>query len=82
MTNDPVHKLLAAARSMHIEGALLARAPLGVCGVAEYGESYLYDSDWIRVATGCIDEDQRDEQWGAPEGKLAALGRVMSGQLA
>lgn len=82
MTNDPVHKLLAAARSMHIEGALLARAPLGVCGVAEYGESYLYDSDWIRVATGCIEEDQRDDQWGAPEGKLAALGRVMSGQLA
>ena len=82
MTNDPVHKLLAAARGMHIEGALLAPAPLGVGGVSEYGESYLYDSDWVRKATGCIEDDQRDDQWGAPEGKLASLGRIMSGQLA
>lgn len=78
---DPIHRLLAAAREMHVEAALLVSAPLGITGMAEYGDSYLYDSAWIRVATGCV-ESSVDGQWGAPEGELASLGREMSGQLA
>jgi len=78
---DPIHRLLAAAREMHVEAALLVSAPLGITGMAEYGDSYLYDSAWIRVATGCV-ESSVDGQWGAPEGELASLGREMSGKLA
>ena len=80
-STDPVHKLLAAAREIHVESAVFAPAPLGVSGIAEYGESYLYDSRWIRVANGCS-ETVSDEQWGAPEGMLAGSARVVSGQLA
>ena len=79
-STDPVHKLLAAAREIHAE-SVFAPAPLGVSGIAEYGESYLYDSRWIRVANGCS-ETVSDEQWGAPEGMLAGSARVVSGQLA
>lgn len=81
ISNDPVHKLLVVAREMHVEAAVLAPAPLGITGAAEYGESYLYDSSWIRIASGCSENDV-DEQWGAPEGVLAQAGRVMSGRLA
>ena len=80
-STDPVHKLLAAAREMHVESAIFAPAPLGVSGIAEYGESYLYDSCWVRIANGCS-ETVSDEHWGAPEGMLAESARVVSGQLA
>lgn len=82
MTSDPVHRLLDTARSMNIEGTILVPPKPGVIGVAEYGESYLYDSKWVRIATGCIGTSHVEDQWGAPEGPLSALGRMMSGQLA
>ena len=37
ISNDPVHKLLVVAREMHVEAAVLAPAPLGITGAAEYG---------------------------------------------
>ena len=81
MTIDPVHKLLAFAREMHVESAVLTPAPLGITGTTEYGDSYLYDSSWVRKASGCLDEGI-DDEWGAPEGVLADSGRIMSSRLA
>ena len=81
MSADAVHRLVQAARDMHVEAVAFAPAPLSVAGTAEYGESYLYDSYWIRVATGCVGS-HADDQWGAPEGALADMGRAMSAQLA
>ena len=81
MSADAVHRLVQVARDMHVEAVAFAPAPLSVAGTAEYGESYLYDSYWIRVATGCVGSNA-DDQWGAPEGALADMGRAMSAQLA
>lgn len=71
-----VNDLLHHASTNNCERFIFVDAPIGLGGASVYGDSYLYDSEWIQSACGVFNTD--DGRWGAPETRLASLARKVA----
>ena len=71
-----VNVLLRHAFTSNCENFIFVDAPVGLGGGSVYGDSYVYDSEWIERACGVFNTD--DGKWGAPETRLASLARKVT----
>jgi len=71
-----VNALLQHAITLNCENFIFIDPPIGLSGGSVYGDSYVYDSDWIERACGVFNTD--DGRWGAPETRLASLARKVA----
>ena len=71
-----VNDLLHHATTSNCENFIFVDAPIGLSGGSVYGDSYVYDSEWIERACGVFNTD--DGRWGAPETRLASLARKVA----